>query len=47
MYRLPFSPDCREGKHLACDETAWDDEMDELCGCGCDCHAARTIGPGE
>lgn len=37
-----LSPDCRDGKHHACVGTAWDDAADELTGCTCPCHTARS-----
>lgn len=33
------SPDCREGKHHACDGKAWNFLDDQPAPCGCDCHA--------
>jgi hypothetical protein len=37
-----FSPDCKEGKHRACDGRAWDFENDHGCSCTCDCHKERV-----
>ncbi len=34
----PQNPDCLNGKHRACSGTAWDDDLDDLCPCGCPCH---------
>lgn len=31
-------PDCRDGKHPACDGRAWDNDVDALANCGCTCH---------
>lgn len=33
-----FGPDCRDGKHPACDGRAWDDASDEVAACACRCH---------
>lgn len=33
-----LSPDCKVGKHPACNEDAWDLEADAPAVCSCDCH---------
>lgn len=33
-----MNPDCRDGKHRACDGTGWDHENDEPAPCPCECH---------
>lgn len=33
-----IGPDCREGKHRACDGGAWDDFRDIPTACQCGCH---------
>ena len=33
-----LSPDCRDGKHRACTEDAWDVSGDGPAPCGCECH---------
>jgi hypothetical protein len=34
------SPDCRDGKHLACthENAAWNGEAEQTVDCGCGCH---------
>lgn len=32
-----LNPDCRTGKHGACSDTAWDDDLG-LVECPCPCH---------
>jgi len=34
-----LNPDCRDGKHPACNGDAWCDVDDEPAGCDCACHA--------
>lgn len=34
-----MNPDCRDGKHRACDGSGWDEEADQPIRCPCDCHA--------
>jgi hypothetical protein len=34
-----LNPDCRDGKHPACNGDAWDFALDGPCSCTCDCHA--------
>lgn len=34
----PLSPDCSQGKHRACSGDTWDDALDQLVMCPCDCH---------
>lgn len=33
-----LGPDCRDGKHRACDGSAWDEARDEVMSCRCECH---------
>ena len=33
-----IGPDCRDGKHPACDGRAWDDTTDDMTTCTCTCH---------
>lgn len=33
-----ISPDCRDGKHLACTGDAWDRAADHETSCDCTCH---------
>lgn len=33
----PVSPDCAQGKHVACSGDAWDDEADGPAACSCNC----------
>lgn len=33
-----MNPDCRDGKHDACNGDAWDNEADMPIWCGCWCH---------
>ncbi len=37
-----IGPDCRDGKHPACDGRAWDNETDQPADCGCTCHGEGT-----
>lgn len=37
-----IDPDCRAGKHTICYGKAWDDALDELGACLCDCHQDPT-----
>lgn len=34
----PTGPDCRDGKHGACDGRALDEHTDDITDCRCDCH---------
>lgn len=36
-----FSPDCRDGKHLACHGDTWDVVRDQEATCACTCHPLR------
>ena len=38
MSYLPINPDCRDGKHTACNRDAWHMELDVPAGCTCWCH---------
>lgn len=38
--RGPVGPDCRDGKHRACDGRALDVTTDQIVGCACPCHQA-------
>lgn len=33
-----IGPDCRDGKHPACDGRALDTDTDEITDCECGCH---------
>lgn len=33
-----MNPDCRDGKHKACNGDGWDFETDEPAPCPCSCH---------
>lgn len=35
---LSLNPDCKGGKHPACNGDAWDFDMDEPTTCQCPCH---------
>lgn len=37
-----IGPDCRDGKHTACDGRAWNNETDQPADCGCTCHGGTT-----
>ena len=37
-----LNPDCRDGKHAACNGDAWCDVDDERAGCDCPCHAQTS-----
>lgn len=47
---IPPSPDCKAGKHAACDGKAWDFANDREAHCLCDCHVVSDVavycGPG-
>ena len=47
----PLNPDCAYSKHRACSGTAWDEDLDVLTDCACDCHyddaVAGEHGPDE
>lgn len=34
----PLNPDCRDGKHRACNGDAWDMAKDAPAECACTCH---------
>jgi len=34
----PVSPDCQQGKHVACVGQAWDEPTDSPAPCACPCH---------
>lgn len=34
----PVGPDCRDGKHPACDGLALDEHIDQIVACECPCH---------
>lgn len=34
----PIGPDCRDGKHPACDNLALDAFTDQIVDCECPCH---------
>ena len=36
--KRPVNPDCRDGKHAACNMDAWDDALDLPAHCTCECH---------
>ncbi|WP_193596098.1 hypothetical protein [Microbacterium sp. YJN-G] len=38
----PIGPDCRAGKHDACDGRALDETADEVTDCMCSCHRKHT-----
>ncbi len=38
-----ISPDCRDGKHRACNSAAWDFDRDEPTPCTCPCHLEHTL----
>lgn len=33
-----MNPDCRVGKHPACNGDAWDFDKDDSTNCTCECH---------
>jgi hypothetical protein len=33
-----MNPDCRDGKHAACQGDGWDHDADEPTDCPCPCH---------
>ena len=35
---MAVGPDCREGKHRACDGRGFDPVGDRIIRCSCDCH---------
>lgn len=35
---MTINPDCKVGKHAACNEDAWDDVTDQPARCLCTCH---------
>ncbi|WP_269431128.1 hypothetical protein [Luteipulveratus halotolerans] len=35
------SPDCDQGKHTACDQSAWDHTTDQPTNCDCTCHQEK------
>lgn len=37
-----IGPDCRDGKHPACDGRAWNNETDQPADCGCTCHKENS-----
>lgn len=37
-----MNPDCRDGKHDACNGDAWDFQFDQPSECQCECHSRRT-----
>jgi len=39
---VPVGPDCRDGKHDACDGRALDEHTDDVTACSCACHAAAA-----
>ena len=39
-----INPDCRDGKHPACNGDAWDDDTDLPAACECSCHS-EEFGP--
>ena len=38
----PIGPDCRAGKHPACDGRALDEATDDITDCTCHCHPRET-----
>lgn len=40
--RRPINPDCAVGKHHACNDDAWDIDLDRPARCQCDCHGPLT-----
>lgn len=39
---MATGPDCREGKHGACDGRGFDLVCDEVIDCACPCHEAEA-----
>ncbi len=37
----PINPDCRDGKHDACNDDAWDAVRDAATDCTCTCHPPK------
>lgn len=37
-----MNPDCRDGKHAACNGDGWDYDADEPVRCRCACHAGPS-----
>lgn len=42
-----MNPDCRDGKHDACNGDGWDHDTDEPVPCPCDCHRPGPLPAGH